>query len=354
MPEQSPDAARSELENLLGSEEPAAVLDAILGNTPSFVVIAPDGKVLRFSDYSTRILGRTRSEVEGRTVAELIELLPAYDMSGRPLPVSERPTNRALLGEVVTGFEFLAEAADGERIPVVVNSAPIHNARGKLIGAISSATDLRPYRALEQSLREAVTQREGLYTELTHRVKNHLQILSGLVSLQAHEPGLTAADLAEVVTGRLNALSAVYDSMTLAGAGARVAALAFLEEVCRPYLSDAVAVEASAQPPDLTLTSEQASSVGMLANEAVCNSWKHAFPDGRGRVWVSLQRVKPGRLRLDIADDGAGWAPPEEDRKSHGLEVMRLSARGLAGELKFGRRPGGGTLVTTELPEADA
>src|SRR6202008_1582751 len=137
-----------------------------------------------------------------------------YDPSGRPLIGSERPFSRALSGETVTGFELLAQAADGELIPLLINVAPIRDARGELIGAISSNTDIRTFKLLERSLREAVEQRETLNRELTHRVKNHLQIMCGLISMEARDPELTVAGLAELMTGRLTVLAAVYDSMT--------------------------------------------------------------------------------------------------------------------------------------------
>jgi PAS domain S-box-containing protein len=343
----------SDLEALLASREPAAVLDAILGSAPSgmIVVRAPDGKILRFSDYYSRLLGRRRSDIEGRTIADAAEYLRLYDASGRPLRPNERPLTRALRGETVTGFEFMVENADGERIPFVINAAPIRDARGDVIGAISSNTDMRTFKALEQSLREALAQRETLYRELTHRVKNHLQIMTGLISMETRDPSLTVAGLAELMKRRLSVLAAVYDSMTRAGAGARIAASAFVEEVSRPYASKAVTVEAAVDPPELALDSEQAGPIGMLANEAMSNSYKHAFPGRGGRIWVSLQRLKPGRLRLEIADDGVGWRAGAEGRVSHGLDLMRLLASQLHGELELGERPGGGALVAAEMPE---
>src|SRR5262249_23065609 len=152
---------------------------------------APDGKILRFSDYFAQLVGHPRKVWEGRTVADFLESIPIYGASGRPLAANERPLSRALRGETVIGFELLTETAGGERIPLIINAAPIRDARGDLIGAITSNTDMRTFKALERSLREALAQRESLYRELTHRVKNHLQIMSGLISMEARDPALT-------------------------------------------------------------------------------------------------------------------------------------------------------------------
>ena len=51
----------------------------------------------------------------------------------------------------------------------------------------------------------------------------------------------------------------------------------FADHICAPYRTPEVAVEVQVEPEGLTLTSDQAGSVGMILNEAVCNAFKHAF-----------------------------------------------------------------------------
>ena len=363
-----PDTERSseapELETLLNSKEPAAALDAILGNTPSGAIIActPDGKILRFSNFAAQLLGWERSAVEGRTLAESRAMQPAHDAAGRTVADDERPLMRALRsGETVTGFELWLGTPSGELIPCLVNAAPIRNSRGVLIGAISSFADLRPYKTLERSLRdalrqreEALAQREGLYRELTHRVKNHLQIMTALVDMDARNPALSTQQLGNELKGRLQTLAAVYRSLDDAGVGERVEARPLLENVARPYASGAASVEVAVTPTDLTIAAEQASPLSMLVNEAVCNSCKHAFGNHRGLVQVSLRRLENGHLRLEIADDGKGWSPIDPGHRSHGLTLMRMFAKQLHGELELSDRPHGGALVAAELREAAA
>jgi PAS domain S-box-containing protein len=353
MPDQEPTSATPELEALLRPKQAAAAVDSILGFTPSGVIIAraPDGKILRVSNFVSQLLGHPRSALEGKTIDEVMKLVPGYDATGRPLAASERPLHVALNGATVTGLEVWVDAADGERIPVISSAAPIRNWRGELIGVISSIADLRPYKDLEQSLREAVVQRELLYRELAHRVKNHLQLMSALVSLEARDPKLSAKDLADLIKGRLQTLAAVYRGMDQSEVAARIEARSFFEAVCRPYESDGVSVEV-AVAPDLTLATEQAAPVGMLVNETVCNSKKHAFHGRGGHIQVSLRRLEPGRLRLEVADDGTGWGPVDPKQPSHGLDLMRLFARELRCKLDLSDGPNGGVLVAAEIPEA--
>jgi two-component sensor histidine kinase len=183
-------------------------------------------------------------------------------------------------------------------------------------------------------------------------VKNHLQIMTALVAHEARKPALSAKDLGDELKGQLQTLAAVYRGMDRAGVGERIEARTLVEEVSRPYATEAVSVDVTVAPPDLTLPSEQAGPLGMLVNEAVCNSYKHAFRDHGGRVRVSLRRLEPGRLRVEVADDGKGWGPVDPGRRSHGLDLMRMFARQLHGELELGVGPQGGAAIAVELPEA--
>lgn len=366
MPDPERSQELSDLEALLNSKELAAVLDAILGTPPSGAVIAraPDGKILRMSDYAAKLLGRSRSELEGHAPEAR---LTAYDASGRRLANHERPVARAMGGETVTDFEIWFETPQGERIPCIVKAAPIRNWRGELIGAIASIADLRLYKAAEQSLQEAHVQKEAatahgeaLYRELIHRVKNHLQVMTSLLTLEARDPALSGKDLGDQMKGRLQTLAAVYRGMDRADAGERIEARTFVEEVCGPYASDAVSVEVAVEPPDLTLTSEQAGPVGMLMNEAVRNSSEHLAHGRGGRVKVSLRRLDSGRLRLEAAETGAelGSSAPgaseagttEAGPASRQLELMRMFAKQLRGELELSERAPGAAVIAAEFP----
>lgn len=350
MPGRAPSVDRSELEALLASPAATAVLDAIFGATPSGAAIADHHRILRVSDHGGEIVGLPREALEALTLEAYAELVHGFDEERRAIAIADRPLQRAVRGEVTLGLKGYARRPDGELTPVLGSAAPIRNARGEVIGGICSVVDMGGQAALEAQLRRALEQQRELYRELTHRVKNHLHLLSGLVELESRDAGAAAQELAERIQGRLSTLASVYDGMTRAGAGGEVEARAFVEEVCRPYRSEWIDVEVSVAIPGLSLNSDQAGPFGMLVNEAVCNSCKHAFPDQSGRIAVSLSRTAEGRLALMVEDDGVGWgdAPPSE--ASHGLRLMRLYTRQLGGELQLSNRPGGGARVVASLP----
>jgi two-component sensor histidine kinase len=337
---------RSELERMLSDPTARAVLHAFMSITPTIasIVRSPDMKVLHVSAFAADLLGREVRELEGVPFSTYEAALQAFWPDGRPVATDDRLLVRAARGERVMNQEGLILDGRGELIPILCNAAPIRAASGELLGGVITCSDVRHLKALETELRVA-------YRELAHRVKNHLQIMSGLIALDARDPDLTAAELAEMNQARLKMLAAVYDGMAKAEAGRRIVAGAFVEQVCRPYRTRTIAVEARVSPDELTLDPDQAAPFGLLLNEAVCNSYKHGFPGGGGTVQVTLGREPPGRLVLEVADDGVGFraeAPP----RSHGLMLMRFQAEKLRARLDIGPRDGGGTLVRLDMPEA--
>jgi two-component sensor histidine kinase len=283
-------------------------------------------------------------------ISGLPDKLQLCDAGGRRLAPEELPLARALCGERVVGFDGWLTHASGEMIPFASNAAPIRNSRGEVIGSINSVRDMRPYKALERDLRDAVAQREALYRELAHRVKNHLQIMTSLIRFEACDPALSAGGLADRMIARIQTLAAVYSGMTHAGAGAAIEARGFVEAICRSYRAPAVAVEISVEPADVALSSDQALPLGMLLNEAIRNCYQHAFPARRGHIWVTLARAGLTGLRLEVNDNGVGYRPGEAAQPPQGLALMRMFADELHGALALAERPGGGVRVTVDLP----
>jgi two-component sensor histidine kinase len=348
--------APSELETLWAGEQCRTVLETLMEFVPGVVLIvaAPDARVLYVSEFASRLVGRPRRELENVPYERHAAVFPAFAPGGRAYAPDERPEIRSLAGEVVNGFEGVVPDAAGASLYLTCNSAPIRNARGEVIGAICACTDIRRQKALESDLREQAEHGRALHDELAHRVKNHLQVLSGLIAAETRAAPASTADFARKVMGMMQGLAAVYESIARAGgeAGAHVDARAFLDDVCRPYRTEAIRVEVTA-PAGLDLSSERATDCAVLVNEAVCNSYKHAFSGRGGRIDVRLGRSGPGRLRLEIADDGIGRAEPAPDpeRCSYGMKIMEIQARRLGGRLEVDDRPGGGTVVSLDVPD---
>lgn len=341
----------SELETILGAANGRTVANALLQTTPSIAVIADsDGKILRVSRHACELSGLAAEQMEGLSIEAFFALVEPRGSDGRLLKLEQTPLARALKGQVQLGREGFFRDSRGQRVPIVSNVAPFRTADGQVIGAISAVTDLRAFRALEAQLRAAIVEKEMLYRELAHRVKNHLQIVAGLIAVEVRRDGPEAQQFAERIGGRLHMLAAIYDAMNAVKAGGRINAGPFLQQAVQPYRSDTVEV-ALTVPKGATLAPDQAGPLAMLVNEAVCNSYKHAFPQRRGRIAVALGRGAGGRTKVEITDDGVGFSALKEvGSASQGVRLMRLLARQLGGELTISARTGGGARVVARLP----
>jgi signal transduction histidine kinase len=87
-----------------------------------------------------------------------------------------------------------------------------------------------------------------------------------------------------------------------------------------------------------------------IAQEAVNNAAKHG---GARKITIVLSRSEDS-LRLAVADDGKGMAPPPDGTRGMGLHSMRYRARALEGELKIDSDPSEGTIVSCEIPNRPA
>jgi PAS domain S-box-containing protein len=338
------------LEAILDSADGRSVIGALLETTPSIAVIADSNRrILRVSRYACELSGLRAAEMEGLSLDAFMVLVEPRAPDGRLLKSDQFPLARALNGQSQLNRQGFFRDGLGRRVPIVSNVAPFRNAAGEVIGAISSVTDLRPFKALEASLRAALEEREVLYRELAHRVKNHLQIVAGLVALEARRGAPEAQELADRIISQLEMLAAMYESTNMTGNGGRILGRRFIEQVVQPYRSDQVEVVVSV-PEEATLAPDQAGPVGMLVNEAVCNSYKHAFSERRGQIAVALRQPAPDHIDLEITDDGVGFAPKAAGPESQGVRLMRLLARQLGGQLTISGRTGGGARVLAQLP----
>ncbi|WPB58994.1 AAA family ATPase [Xylophilus sp. GOD-11R] len=197
-------------------------------------------------------------------------------------------------------------------------------------------------------------EKESLLQEVHHRVKNNLQLISSLLSLQASR--IADPKVVELFTesrNRVRSMALVHENLYRAGNFARVPMAQHLQNLCgqlaRAYGAHERGVRLRATVDDIHLSLDRAVSCGLIVNELVSNALKHAFSDrSAGEVQVALRAAPDGRHALTVSDDGVGlpahidWARAG----SLGLQLVDDLAQQLHGEVDA-RRGQGTTFVIT-------
>jgi two-component sensor histidine kinase len=143
-------------------------------------------------------------------------------------------------------------------------------------------------------------------------VKNNLQLISSLLSLQAGRTAdpVAAEGFAES-RNRVRSMALVHENLYRAGNFARVPIAAHVQNLCahlvRAYGVNDAKVQLATEVDDVEFNLDQAITIGLIVNELVSNALKHAFPEGRrGHVRVVLKRVHGRQYALAVIDDGIG------------------------------------------------
>jgi chemotaxis protein methyltransferase CheR len=174
--------------------------------------------------------------------------------------------------------------------------------------------DVTERRQFERERSLAHQRIETLLQELTHRVKNSLQTIASIVSIEAgrHKSGQGRQAL-ERVSARIGAIGRLYSNLEKASTIEAVDASIYLEEVCANLIASVQqeggsAISLKTDLANERLPTKQTIPIGLIVNELVMNAVKYAFPGERGgTVLVSLKR-EAGEIRLTVADDGTGNA----------------------------------------------
>jgi two-component sensor histidine kinase/CheY-like chemotaxis protein len=200
---------------------------------------------------------------------------------------------------------------------------------------------------VEKALRASLAEKEVLLKEVHHRVKNNLQIISSLLSLQAAKAGNELAEEFLDSQSRVRAMALVHEKLYSSEDLSCINFPEYLRQLA-VFLLQAYTPENTTIIPDIRclefcLPVNSAIPCGLIINELFTNSLKHAF-SGRSMGRILLRAwVTDNTANLLIADDGTGL-PPDFDIKSTetlGLQLVANLTRQLKGNLSISSGPGG-------------
>lgn len=219
----------------------------------------------------------------------------------------------------------------------------------KVTPSSSSAVSLSSPSAL--GVGRPLGEKEVLLSELHHRVKNNLAVVASLLSFQGRairEPRLVAA--LDASRDRVRSMALVHELLYRGPDADRLDAGAYLrrltDSLLEAYTPAGTAVESAFDVEPLPLPMDAILACGLIVNELVTNSLKHAFP-GRpaGRISVGLRRADRG-AELTVADDGRGLDGNAAD--GLGLRLVAMMVRQLDGSLA--QRSGHGLTSSVTFP----
>jgi two-component sensor histidine kinase len=198
--------------------------------------------------------------------------------------------------------------------------------------------------------RYAILLREG-----DHRIKNSLQIVSSLLSLQAsREENSHAREALLSAAGRVRSVARMHDALQTGEGEDAVDLGAVLENMCGSLQAmggETHGVEVRVETQYRYAPMVTARSVGLAVNELVVNALRHAFPDGRpGTILVRLT-CDAGLLRVLVADDGVGLPAGHAEGRGYGMKLVRMMVSQISGVLHVDTDVGMGTRLTIVLPE---
>lgn len=348
-------------------------LQSVLDHIPQAVLVyrAPDGDLVAANPAAQDLLGYVASPGPGMQAWRERYRLTTLD--GAPIPAPELPIVRALAGER-RAYEALLHRPDGVVVHLSSEAAPIRDEAGRVVGAVTVVQDVGPLRAeqrrqqellaelarlLEQTRRDAET-RQRLLRQLNHRVRNNLALVTALLSLELHSAPLKPLDEVLVtIIDRIKSIAAVHSALARSDFASADAAeiareVAANAEARAPAPGLRVAVGVDSAP--LLLNPKQATALGIIINELVSNSLKHAFRGRQqGLVTVTLT-AREDEITLEVRDDGVGL-PGNLDAGSAGgtgLRIVRtLGERDLHGRVDL-RGSAEGTVARVTFRRQDA
>ncbi|MFP4165502.1 MAG: PAS domain S-box protein, partial [Chitinispirillaceae bacterium] len=234
---------------------------------------------------------------------------------------------RALGGEVLKNDEDFFERLDGSVDWVKWECRPWFQSDGSVGGIILYTEVITERKKAQEELKASLREKETLLQEIYHRTKNNMQVISSFLELQAlSSDSAVVSRIIQDSTLRIRTMALAHEMLYKGKNLSRINLKSYIMQLVKII---AVSGGPEAKRVRIYFDLEEIDSLidiaipcGLVINELVSNSFKHAFPDQReGAVTVALHRSAENRLELIIADNGIGLPP--------GLDILSSATLGV-------------------------
>lgn len=236
--------------------------------------------------------------------------------------------------------ETVFKTKEGEMIPILLSVSAVRDKYGTNLGFVCVGSDLTDRKQAEEAQKKEV-----LLKEIHHRVKNNMQIISSLLSLQSrYAPDSRYMEMVKESQNRIKSMGLIheklYQSKDMENINFKEYITDMVQELVRSYGAPDIAL--TIEVDDVSLGMDAAVPCGLIINELVSNCLKHAFPEKKGEIAVRLSSAD-GTVELAVCDNGIGIPEDVDFRntKSLGLRLVTILVEDqLKGEIRLARSKG--------------
>ncbi|MEG6550622.1 PAS domain S-box protein [Desulfocurvibacter africanus] len=306
----------------------------------------PDTRLTFINDAFARFFGCAKDELLGMRFLDLVPEADQEDLSAYLAGFCrERPSNC---------LEHCVLSTNGRKTWLQRCDRALLDDDGQIVEFQCVGRDTTKRRLYEEQIVKSLQEKEILLREIHHRVKNNLQIISSLLHLQAATDQSGAhRDLFVESQNRILTMALVHEELYRSDDLASIDLLAYMRKLLDRLLSamgDRRRIQGMVDGESVALTIDAAIPSGLIVNELVTNSFKHAFGHhAAGRISISVSRSGE-RAILEISDTGRGLPEGYDFRtaKSLGLQLVVRLVKQLHGSIEL--VPGAGTHFRLNFP----
>lgn len=270
-------------------------------------VFDTEGNIQLINKKGCDIIGCSDDELIGENFIE--KIIPQ-----RRKESAIKEVTRFIRGETkdLESFEAPIKTMYGEERDILWHNSLLYDKEGNITGILSSGEDITDRKRAEEALIKAEEIHEK---EIHHRIKNNLQIISSLLDLESSkftDPEVTRAF--EKSRDRVHSIAMANEEIYRSKETGKVNFRNYAHDVVdylqhmNEHQTESIKIEIESE--DVLMSFDDATHLGLILNELIMNSFKYAFPDGKGNIRIRFHRSDE-RSTLCIEDDGIGI--PQDD-----------------------------------------
>jgi len=305
-----------------------------------------DGRYIGCNNAFEEFMHTKSDDIKGKTVFEL----SPDDIARKYYEMDET----LFANPGTQNYEWVVKPLIGDLRYVVFNQSTFNDHDGKVSGIIGVILDITDQKGYEEKITNLLKEKgnllrekEILLKEVHHRIKNNMSTIVSLLDLQAdalNEPSAIAA--LNDARSRVMSMMIIYDKLYRSADFRNIQVRDYLVNLVDEIFStfpDKKNLSINCNIGDFVLDSKVLFPLGIIINELITNSMKHAFPGGRdGNIEVSVNVDERGLVRALVSDNGIGIPRGIELNKtqSFGLSLVDLLACQIGGSVVINRFEG--------------